>query len=86
MSWVYILKNDMGRYYIGSTTDLNQRLKHHQGGFTPTTKRLGNMQLVLAQGYETLKGARIIERRLKRLKRKDYLDKIVREGRIKMRV
>jgi len=39
MSYVHILESLRdGRYYIGSTVDLDKRLKHHIGGFTPSTK------------------------------------------------
>jgi len=85
MSWVYILENEDGKYYIGSTTNLDNRLKHHQGGHTPSTKRLGRLKFVFSQEYKLLKSARIIERKLKKLKRKDYIKKIIEQGTIKMR-
>ena len=40
--------------------------------------------LVLNQEYSTLSKARKIEYRLKRLKRKDYIKKIVEDGYIRM--
>lgn len=85
MAYVYILEsvND-GRYYIGSTIDLKNRLRHHRGGFTHSTKRFGDLELVLAQKYSSIEDAREIEMRLKKLKRKDYLKKMVNEGCIKM--
>jgi len=85
MVFVYILKSDSGRYYVGSTLDMSDRLRHHAGGYTPSTKRLGNVHLVLRQKYETLAEARSVERKLKKLKRKDYIEKIVKEGYIKIR-
>ncbi|MDO8183876.1 MAG: GIY-YIG nuclease family protein [bacterium] len=84
MNFVYILKGESGKYYIGSTTNLKERLKHHFGGNTPSTSKLGKLELVFKQKYDTLKDIRYIEKRLKSLKRKDYLDKIVREGVIKI--
>ncbi len=85
MAWVYILKSSRdGRFYIGSTIDLSQRLEHHLGGHTPSTKRFGGVELVFKQEFATLKKARNIELRLKRLKRRDYIEKIVRDGLIKM--
>lgn len=56
------------------------------GGHTPSTKRFGGIELVFKQWYESLKDARIIEMKLKKLKRKDYLDKIIKDGFIKMGV
>jgi len=40
--------------------------------------------LVLSQEYATLLEARKIENRLKKLKRKDYIEKIIIDGYIKM--
>ena len=84
MAWVYILKNSSDQYYIGSTINLDERIKHHKGGHTPSTKRLGANELIFSQEYSTLKQARYVEDRLKKLKRRDYLDKIVVDGYIKI--
>ncbi|MEK7113744.1 MAG: GIY-YIG nuclease family protein [Patescibacteria group bacterium] len=85
MPFVYILKSEDGRYYIGSTTDLVKRLEHHKGGFTPSTKRMGNLDIVLKQEYKSLSEARKTELKLKKLKRHDYIDSIVKDGFIKMK-
>ncbi|QQG42951.1 MAG: GIY-YIG nuclease family protein [Candidatus Giovannonibacteria bacterium] len=86
MAYVYILKSLRdGRFYIGSTINLIQRLKHHAGGFTPSTKRLGKIELVLSQEYSTLSEARKIEVRIKKLKRKDFIEKMIKDGFIKLR-
>jgi putative endonuclease len=86
MPYVYILQSQKdGRYYIGSTVDLNKRLKQHMGGFTPSTKRFGEIKLVFSQKYQTLKQARYIEFKLKKFKRKDFIEKIVADGFIKIR-
>lgn len=78
MPHIYILKSLRdGRYYIGSTNDLKIRMEHHFGGHTPTTKRFGKLELVLTQEYNTLKEARSVERKLKKLKRHDYIEKII---------
>ena len=85
MAKLYILQNENGKYYIGSTTDLEKRLKHHLGGHTPSTKRLGKLKLVFRKEYTTLAQARRIESKLKRLKRKDYIKKIINDGDINMK-
>ena len=43
-----------------------------------------NPKLVFAQKYETLAQARTVERKLKRLKRKDYIEKIICDKYIKL--
>ena len=86
MAFVYILQSlGDGRYYIGSTIDLRERMKHHFGGFTPSTKRMGNLTLVFTQEYPTIKEARSIELRLKKMKRRDYLEKIIQNKKIILR-
>ena len=87
MAFVYILKSKRDeRFYIGSTIDIKRRLRHHKGGFTHSTKRFGELELIFSQEYPTLKEARPIEKRLKSLKRKDYIRKIIKDGVIKMRM
>ncbi len=86
MAYVYILKSTKSdRYYVGSTTDIEKRLKHHLGGHTHSTKRFGGLELVFKQEYESIKEARRIESKLKRFKRKDYLEKIIKDGFIKVK-
>jgi len=86
MACVYILQSSRGgKYYIGSTVNLVERLEHHKGGFTPSTRRFGNVELVFSQEYETIEEARNIERRLKKMKRRDYLEKIISNKKIDLR-
>ena len=85
MACVYILKNEKGRFYIGSTINLERRLKEHVRGKTDSVKRMGNTTLVFSQEYENLKDARKIEYKLKSLKRHDYIASIVRDGFIKLK-
>jgi len=86
MAFVYILLSEKRKYYIGSTIDLDSRIKHHRGGYTPSTKRLGEVELIFSQEYLTLGEARKVERRLKSLKRKDYIEKIIEDRIIKLKV
>ena len=84
MPYVYVLRSAGGQYYIGSTLECGKRLKYHKGGYTPSTKRMGKVDLILSQEYKTLKETRNVEKKLKRLKRRDYIEKIVRDGIIHM--
>ena len=86
MPKVYVLQSLRdGRFYVGSTTALPARWRHHQGGFTHSTKRFGPCKIVLTQEYPTLEEARYVEQRLKKMKRKDYIEKMVNDGYIKVR-
>ena len=87
MAWVYILKDDLsGRFYIGSTNDLQRRLKQHRNGHTQTTRWMKSFTLVFSQDYPSLADARDIERQLKRLKRRDYIERIITDNYIRMQV
>jgi predicted GIY-YIG superfamily endonuclease len=41
MAWVYILRGQSGRHYIGSTDNMERRIAEHQRGNNHTTRRLG---------------------------------------------
>ena len=84
--YVYILKNENGGFYIGSTDNLERRIKQHHNGYAKTTKRMKNDILVLSQEYPTLEIARKIERKIKKLKRKDYIEKMIIDGFIKINI
>lgn len=78
---LYFKKSD--KFYIGSTTDITRRLKQHLSGHTPTTKRLGeDFDVVFQQEVSNIKLARNIEKRIKSWKRKDYIMKIISDGKI----
>ncbi len=86
MGIVYILQDKTGRYYIGSTNNLQRRLHQHKTGHTWSTQRFIEPELVFFQEFPNLEIARKIELKLKKLKRKDYIAKIVKDGYIKLKV
>jgi len=87
MSYIYILESLRdGRFYVGSTTDLDRRVAHHKGGHTYSTKRFGALKLVFSQKFDSLKEVRYLESKLKKMKRKDYLKKIIEDGFIRMKI
>jgi putative endonuclease len=84
--FVYILKDKANRLYVGSTDNLERRLEQHFSGHTQTTRNMKNPELVFTQEYASLLIARKIEYRLKQLKRKDYLESIISDGYIKLKI
>jgi len=85
--FVYILQgSNKDKFYIGSTSDISRRIKQHTNGHTQTTRNMGKIDLVLVQEYNNLEIARKIERKIKKLKRKDYIQKMITEGKIKMEI
>jgi putative endonuclease len=85
MAHVYILQGENKRYYIGSTSDLERRVAQHQSGHTHSTHRMGQVKVVFSQEYATLEDARAVEGRLKKLKRRDYIERIIEDGIIRMK-
>ena len=84
--YVYILKDKNGKFYVGSTDNLERRLKQHKNGQTQTTRNMDNFEVVLKQEYDSLDLARKIELKIKKLKRKDYVEKMINEGYIRIKV
>ena len=82
--YVYILEDASGKFYVGSTSDVKRRLKQHNNGHTQTTSRMIASKLVLAQEYPSLAIARKVEQKVKKLKRRDYVAKMVKDGYIRI--
>ncbi|MBI4981848.1 MAG: GIY-YIG nuclease family protein [Candidatus Omnitrophica bacterium] len=83
--YVYILRSvDKNKYYIGSTNNIEDRLSQHKQGLVKSTRPLLPIELKFFQEYNTFGVARKVELKLKKLKRKDYIDKIIKDGLIKM--
>jgi len=83
---VYFLRGIKNNFiYIGSTTNLHFRFNKHQKGLVKSTKAWLPIKLEFYQEYKTIREARQIEYRLKRLKRKDYYEAIIKDRKIKMK-
>lgn len=78
MCWLYILKNESTeRYYIGSTNNLEKRLKQHKSGLTRTTRVLETLTLVYSEKYNNIIEARNREKKLKSYKSKKYIEWLI---------
>jgi len=84
---VYILQSiKNATFYIGSTNNLNRRILEHQNGYDKYTKNILPIKLVFFQKFPTIKKARQIEFRLKKFKRRDIIERIVKEKEIKLKL
>jgi putative endonuclease len=81
--YLYILKSlKNGKYYIGSTDNLERRLIEHNSGSEKSkfTKNNRPFELVFSQEYESLKIARKIEYKLKSFKSRKIIEEIIKDG------
>ncbi|MBI5150246.1 MAG: GIY-YIG nuclease family protein [Candidatus Omnitrophica bacterium] len=85
MAYVYILQSAKnGRYYIGSTENIATRLYAHNSGGVQATRNLLPVKIVFKQEHLDYTVAHKIEKKLKKLKRRDYIEKIIKEGNIRI--
>ncbi|MCX6812021.1 MAG: GIY-YIG nuclease family protein [Candidatus Berkelbacteria bacterium] len=82
--FVYIIQRvEKDEFYIGSATDVEKRLNQHNAGNVTATKYKRPYKLAFCQKFESLDEAKRIERKIKNWKRKDWIIKIIKDGRIK---
>jgi len=80
---VYILKSDAtGRYYIGSTADLDARLRRHNDNRSAATRLRGPWRLVYREEYASRQAAVARERQIKAQKSRAYVERLVRAARV----
>lgn len=84
--YIYILRFDDNSYYLGSTNDLDRRLSEHKNKQSPYTKLKGSFNLVFSQKFNSIIEARKIEQKLKSFKSKKIIERIIKDGVIKLHV
>lgn len=80
MAYTYILKTACNDYYIGSTDDLEQRLKYHKAGKVFSTKNKLPIQLVFKEYYNTKGEAQTKEYKIKKWKSKKMIERLIELG------
>lgn len=81
--YVYILQSQKNNtYYIGSTNDIKQRIQQHNSGNVKSTKYKRPYKLIFCQQFLNIDIAKKIERKIKNWKRKDYIEKIIKNQKI----
>ena len=80
MAYVYILKTANNNYYVGSTQDIDVRLKQHQQGKVKSTKSKLPIKLVFKEYYETKSEAQKKEYKIKNWKSKKMIEKLIKQG------
>ncbi|MFH1744643.1 MAG: GIY-YIG nuclease family protein [bacterium] len=84
---IYIIQSQKNfRYYIGSTGNVEERLKYHNNGRVKATKLLSPWKIKFFQPCPNITVARQIEYQLKKLKRRDYIEGIIKKQKIKGKI
>jgi len=79
---VYILHNKTsGRFYVGHTRNLSDRLKRHNAGRSLATKGKSPFELVHVEYYSTRAQAAEREREIKARKSRHHIEQLVRTSR-----
>ena len=74
MYFVYVLMSSKdGRFYVGMTTNVENRLQEHNGGKTKSTKGFTPWELFFVEKYSTRVEARAREIYLKGGSGKEYI-------------
>jgi len=69
MYYIYILKSKKtGKYYIGYTRDLKERLKYHNSGWTPSLRKHIPLEVVRIEEFRYYDEARKRELQVKSYK------------------
>jgi len=81
MFYTYILQSKKnGSYYVGSCKNLDERLKLHNQGLVPSTKRYLPWQRVHSEEFTSLKEARRRELQIKSWKKRTVIEKLINTG------
>jgi len=73
--YVYILKGNTNKPYIGCTEDLRERLERHKNGYIPATKSLLPVELISYFAFPNKYAAFNFEKYLKTGSRRAFLRK-----------
>lgn len=83
-AFIYVIqstKNDS--YYVGSAEDVLKRLRQHNAGGVASTKYKRPYKLVFSQEFDSIIEAKKAEKKIKSWKRKDFIEKIIADGKLK---
>jgi len=78
MYYIYVLRSDKnGHYYVGSTGNIEKRLKRHNTGEVKSTKPFIPYKLVYRERYQNLNEARRREYQIKKQKSRRYIEGLI---------
>ena len=77
MCFVYIIQNPRGKYYIGYTQDIEDRLKRHNRNCSGLTKNKGIWKLVYKENFSDKKNTIKRENYIKNQKSKRFIEGLI---------
>ncbi|RTY87502.1 GIY-YIG nuclease family protein [Flavobacterium sp. GT3R68] len=80
MYFIYIIySKKLNRYYIGTTDDIEKRLNEHNAGFYRDSFTVNGIpwELCLDYGCESSEKAYSLEKFIKRMKSRKFLEKVI---------
>ena len=80
MHYLYILySRKLRRYYVGETPDLERRFLQHQGHYFKKnfTRSAEDWKIILSKAVASREKALLLERFIKRMKSKKFIEKII---------
>ncbi|MCX2493996.1 GIY-YIG nuclease family protein [Pedobacter sp. PF22-3] len=78
MFYTYILySKDRNKYYVGSTSDLQNRLKKHNTNHSGFTGHTGDWYIVWFETFDNLRDARLKEKQIKNWKSRVMIEKLI---------
>jgi len=78
MFFVHILQSESsGRYYVGQTKTLKQRIEYHNSNYSQALKNRGPWKLVYSEEYETRGEAVRRERQIKSWKDRSLIERLM---------
>ena len=80
-NWLYILySSSLDKFYVGSTHDLDGRMRRHLSNHSGYTSAAKDWQLVYQEGFTSREGALQRERQIKNWKNKNRIRELIARG------
>lgn len=84
MYYVYIIESlQSKRYYIGQTFDLEKRIERHNKGRNISTKAFRPWKLKWWKEFEKRADAIVVEKRVKGIKKREGIERFVKENKFR---
>jgi len=78
MHFTYILfSKSLNKYYIGSTSDIQERIRKHNSNHKGFTGKTNDWELVYTENFDSIQNARFREKQIKNWKSRIMIEKLI---------